>query len=269
MPDIYLINGNRLDSEEALSFPLFSPGIPIKKAFFESIRCENGSIPFWNDHLERIKNGFKYFESKVFYDPDRIYEDILKLSGISRIKYSKVKVVFDLSNNACIIGIKELSHGLKDEMQIPLFVSIHDEAYGSEYNIKIKKGSYEFQKRALAEQSKKFDERLIKNENNKLIEGFFSNLFWINNNTVFCVIEDTCILEGLMQIRIRKLCEILGIKIVQTEGLPLKEYQQAEAIFLTNMVRGLRCVKKLNGQNYKTHPIISIIQENIITGLED
>jgi branched-subunit amino acid aminotransferase/4-amino-4-deoxychorismate lyase len=165
--------------------------------------------------------------------------------------------------------MNELNHGLKDEMKIPLFISIHDEKYGSEYNSKIKKGTYEFQKRALAEQSKQFDERLIKNENNKLIEGLFSNLFWIKKNTVFCVIEDTCILEGLMQIRVRKLCQILGIKIVQTEGLPLKEYQHAEAIFLTNMVRGLRCVKKLNGQNYKRHPIIKKIQENIISGLED
>ena len=72
-----------------------------------------------------------------------------------------------------------------------------------------------------------------------------------------------------MQIRIRKLCEGLGIKIVQTEGLPLKEYQEAEAIFLTNMVRGPGCVKKLNDQNYNTHPIINKIQESIITTLED
>ena len=269
MPDIYLINGNRLDSEEALSFPIFSPGIPIKNAFFESIRYENGSIPFWHEHLERVKKGFKYFNSKVFYDPVRIYEDILKFSRIDRIKYSKVKVVFDLSNNVCMIGIKELEQSLKDEMKIPLFVSIHDETYRSEYHSKIKKGSYEFQKRALAEQSKQFDERLIKNENNKLIEGLFSNLFWIKDNSVFCVSEDSCIIEGLMQIRIRKLCEGLGIKIVQTEGLPLKEYQEAEAIFLTNMVRGPGCVKKLNDQNYNTHPIINKIQESIITTLED
>ncbi len=269
MPDIYLINGNKLDSEKALSFPLFSPGIPIKNAFFESIRCENGSIPFWNDHTERIKKGFRYFNSKVFYDPDRIYKDILKLSEITRIKYSKVKIVFDLSNNACIIGIKELSHGLKDEMKIPLFISIHDEIYGSEYNGIIKKGSYEFQKRALADQSKQVDERLIKNENNKLIEGLFSNLFWINNNTVFCVIEDTCILEGLMQIRVRKLCQIMGIKIVQTEGLPLNEYQQAEAIFLTNMVKGVRCVRKIDDLYHNKHSIIDKLQESLMIALDD
>ncbi|HIF14886.1 MAG TPA: hypothetical protein EYQ86_06055 [Bacteroidetes bacterium] len=133
----------------------------------------------------------------------------------------------------------------------------------------IKKGSYEFQKRALAEQSKQFDERLIKNENNKLIEGLFSNLFWINNNTVFCVIEDTCILEGLMQIRVRKLCQIMGIKIVQTEGLPLNEYQQAEAIFLTNMVKGVRCVRKIDDLYHNKHSIIDKLQESLMISLDD
>ena len=269
MSEILLINGKKSNHIRPLSFSIFTPGIPIQNAFFETLKFENGRLPFWEDHIKRIKKGFLFYKKELFFDLDDIYNDIIMHTKKESFKFSKVKLVFDLFNNDFYIGIKEYNKSLVEEMQTPLFVSIYKEKYINQINNKIKLGTYIFQNKALTQKPDNCDEYLVVDQKNMLIEGLFSNLLWIIDDVVFYVNGDKCILDGLMQNKVKEICHKTGIKIVSTQGLSINDYRKAEAMLLCNMVKGIRYIEDLNGQKLKRHKIINKLQESLLIALED
>jgi len=269
MSDIFLINGKKPDDLRSFSFPIFTPGIPFQNAFFETLKYENGRLPFWQDHVSRIKKGFVFYKRDLFCNLEVLYDYIITNCKNESFKYSKVKLVFDLSLNNFYIGIREYKKSIIEEMSTPLIISVYNEKYSSKRNNKIKLGSYGFQKKALIKKPDIIDEFLLVDQNDIFIEGLFSNLMWVNNDVLYFVNEEQCILNGLMQNKIIDLCHKIGIKTISKSGLCKGECQNTESLLLCNMVKGVRYVKELNGRKFNTHKIINKLQESLLTELED
>jgi branched-chain amino acid aminotransferase len=107
------------------------------------------------------------------------------------------------------------------------------------------------------------DDVLLMNERHRIVESTIANIFWLENGTVFTPsISEGCV-AGIMR---RHLLEILPEKgfRIETSRLTRKRLFHAEAVFLTNALRGIMPVKEIDGQKFPISPI-----ENIITAAFD
>jgi branched-chain amino acid aminotransferase len=87
-----------------------------------------------------------------------------------------------------------------------------------------------------------YDEALILNQNNHIIETASANIFWIKNNITYTVpLSEGCIAGVSRQVYINKL--ILENNPAVEEICTLQKLQNADKIFMTNAASGISELK--------------------------
>ncbi|MCX7986428.1 MAG: aminotransferase class IV [Bacteroidales bacterium] len=111
-----------------------------------------------------------------------------------------------------------------------------------------------------------WDDCLIINENNFIVEGYHSNVFLYRDETLFTPgVESGCVM-GVMRETIIHLAHQVGIKTVEVEGFQEEDLLAAEEIFLTNAVEGLRWVLAFKNRRY-FHKISALLNDQLNTSL--
>ncbi len=96
----------------------------------------------------------------------------------------------------------------------------------------------------------RLDDCLIVNENNRIIEGLSSNLFWIKDNTVFTPFISSGCIDGIMRKQVISALKHSGIRIQEVAGTSIEELLNADEIFLTNAIQGVRWVMGLHNKRF-------------------
>jgi len=91
------------------------------------------------------------------------------------------------------------------------------------------------------------DEGLLLDQSGKVISGVMSNLFIWQRNRLLTPRLDRCGVAGLARDRLMQKALAAGIEVQETE-LDLRAVYEAEEVMLTNSVRGLRRVARLEAQ---------------------
>ncbi len=87
-----------------------------------------------------------------------------------------------------------------------------------------------------------FDDCLLINEKNALVESVSSNLFIVKNKVLFTPpLDDGCV-EGIMRKQIIKISRKLNYKVIDNKSLFPDDLIQADEVFLTNAIRGVSWV---------------------------
>lgn len=95
-----------------------------------------------------------------------------------------------------------------------------------------------------------WDDCLIINENNLIVEGYHSNVFLYKEGVLYTPgVESGCVM-GVMREKLIRLAQQQGIKIIELPGLTEEELLSAEEIFLTNAVEGIRWVLAYKHRRY-------------------
>lgn len=101
----------------------------------------------------------------------------------------------------------------------------------------------------------KWNDALILNTNNHVIESTISNIFWIRNNQVFTPpLSDGCIAGVMRQFLLEKIP-------VTEQHLDLSTLLDADEVFLSNSVRRIRWVKSINENTYVIDRIKAIYND--------
>ncbi len=95
-----------------------------------------------------------------------------------------------------------------------------------------------------------WDDCLITNNHEKLIEGISTNLFWVQEDKLYTPAVTSGCVEGIMRRQIFNFSELHSLKIHETEGALPDELLQAEEIFLTNAVTGVQWVVAFRDKRY-------------------
>jgi len=107
----------------------------------------------------------------------------------------------------------------------------------------------------------RLDDCLIINNSGKIIESGNSNLFWINGQTVYTPkIASGCI-DGVLRKQLLLILLKLNFKVVETEGATIDEISNAEELFLTNSIDGIRWVVGFKNKRYYNFKIKDIFRE--------
>ena len=105
------------------------------------------------------------------------------------------------------------------------------------------------------------DDCLMFNTENRIIESANSNIFYVKNNIIFTPqLREGCV-DGTMRNCILSLKD-LDYKIVENE-VKLGDILEAEEVFLTNAIQGVRWVSHIKEQQFTKQKVVKLLTNKI------
>lgn len=232
-------------------------------AVFETMRATGSNVHFAEEHFERLFKAIDAFKMNAEFTPFKLLKDIQRLINRNKL-FSGVRIrvavfregegLFTPISNSCryliscdaldnidyILNSKGLHIGVFNEIR----KNINKLSFCKNANsiLNVMAGIYA--------KENQWDDCLIINDQNQIIESFHSNLFLVKNNSIFTPpVQQGCV-DGVMRKQILAIAGKTGIKvsenIVVSEGLLL----EADEIFLTNTIDGIRWVLAFKNRRY-------------------
>lgn len=106
------------------------------------------------------------------------------------------------------------------------------------------------------------DEALMLNNRGELACAAAANLFWIRDGRLFTPDLACGVLEGVTRTAVVEAAGQVGVP-VETVFAARAELDDAEAVFLTNSLIGVRAVSAVDGREVATHPLVAMLSAQV------
>jgi len=125
---------------------------------------------------------------------------------------------------------------------------------------------------ARGEFSEPYQEGLLRDYQDNIIEGTMSNVFVIKDHCVFSPTLKQCGIRGIMQNTLIHCLTKMDIQFLWQRNLSVQQIQQADAVFISNSVIGVWAVKSFSTStdshaaesiHYAAHPLIKKLQKAV------
>lgn len=280
-------NGNIIPLAAVLMAPA-GRGLRYGDGLFESIRVFDGETPFWPAHWQRLQQGFRVLKFDVprYFTDDFFQKEINKLTGgldnhrlrltvwrggeglytptsssrpVFLIETSPLRADYFVTNE---LG---LHIGTCPEVHLPKAENATNEHYVLP-NLKTC-NALPFVLAGIWRKENELDDCLLLNTAGHIACGGSANVFlWKNGALITPPLSEGCV-AGTMRAAIFELSKQLEIKLVEAEVLP-GDLPQADEIFLTNAISGIRWVRQVEGvekvfQGEKTAVLLAEINRRL------
>ncbi|MBB6022765.1 branched-chain amino acid aminotransferase [Paenibacillus sp. JGP012] len=215
------LNGNIISIRE-IQIPISTPTV------YEVIRIMEGVPLFFESHYERLKNSLQLSGYKLIWSPELLKSYILSLVQFEKIQNHNVKIqVFqEGSQSMMFIYFNRTSYPpsslYKEGVKLGLL-----NAERGQPNIKQTNSLNEL----LQQRKNIFFEHLLINKLGKITEGSRSNVFFIQDNSIFTA-PDNEVLKGVTRNTVIECCQSLGLPIV-FDSIDASLIHEYESCFLT------------------------------------
>ena len=98
------------------------------------------------------------------------------------------------------------------------------------------------------------DEAVMLNTAGEVASAAAANLFWLSNGRLCTPALDCGVLDGIARAQVLALAARMGIEAGELRAGP-EALAQAEALFLTNSLIGVRAVSRLGDREWSAHPL--------------
>jgi aminodeoxychorismate lyase len=259
-----IVNGKYYKSDEkvlAISNRAFRYGDSV----FETMYYTKGKIQNFSQHFHRINLGLQILKMScpLSFNEDNISSEIHKLLiknkifNAGRIRLSIFRqdggyFVPETNNIDYCIETTKLENELYTLNQKGLLIDIYSEQVKHKsFLSRIKHGNALIYVLAgIYAKENRFDDCLLLNENNHLIESVSSNLFIVKNQTIYTPsIEEGC-LPGIMREKVIDCAQELNFVVFDECALTENDLLQADEIFLTNSITGIKWVVAFKNRRY-------------------
>ncbi len=257
-----IINGELVSSDDQTSLQI-NRSFLYGDGFFETIRFVNHKIVFEEDHWRRIRKSMELLWLNIETIPDRekLVREINSLVEKNKIT-SSARVRLTIFRNADGFYIPQNNQSGYFLSCFPL-VDKRDN-----YLDGIRVGIYQEQKKIAGKLShlkstsaqlyvmagmyareNNFDDVLILNQNGNCIESVSCNLFLVKDKTLLTPpISEGCV-DGIFRKNILRVANELGIQAHESI-ITQMDLSDAEEIFLSNVIRGIQTIKKMDENMY-------------------
>lgn len=258
------INGEFVSNEK----PVFSSqnrAFRYGDGVFESMRAIGTSVPFLNSHFSRLISGAQFLEIELpeSFSLDFIAKQIKHLINANKhFNGAKIRIAvyrkeggtfFPLSNKAeYYIESEPLDTPNYQINPKGLVIDIYPDLAkpNSTFNPFKTIPSQLYVKAALYAQSNKLDDCLLINEKSQIVEASSSNIFlFSNNHLVTPSLSEGC-LPGVMRMNIIQLAKKEKIEVLDDAVITEKDLLNADEIFLSNAVQGLKWIVAFRNRRY-------------------
>lgn len=241
-------------------------GLYYGDALFESIRVFEGRIPLMLAHWARLSNGLRVMGYAVpaHWSADYFEKEILRVAyGNARVRLTVWRSPGGLylpqeNTPQFLIASTELSSSMFDEYVEGLSIGLCNSvrlSVDSLSGLKTLNGA-RYVAAAKEAYANGWDDAIILNGREQVCEATSSNVFWIADRQVFTVPQTDGPVTGVLRDLLLHLLPGAGYEVVQ-KSICYGELLEADEVFLTNAVRGIRwvarCEKKVFQQTYSGH----------------
>lgn len=259
----FILSNGTLKSANSLEITSENRSFRYGDGLFETIRAVNGKIPFWDFHIQRLKQGMEVMRiDAIHISWDYLrqqLEDLLKENEhtkgarirlavyrggkgnykpeTNRAEYSAES--FSLDNEKFKLNFKGKVLDVYTRIKKPLnILSMVKSANSLLYVL-------------AAEHAKEkgFDESLIVNQKNELCETSSSNLFIIKGDRIYTPPLSSGCLPGIMRMVLISVLTKKGVKVIENSISP-SDLIMAEEVFLTNSIEGISWVGGFQNKRY-------------------
>lgn len=260
-----LIYNGKFIPADSFSIDFENRAMQYGDSIFETMYSQGSNIPFFNDHLMRIKAGMHALEynisEKFEIYPTKLYNEIIKLIQKNKLfSGARVKLLVfrtkggyftPLNNNTEYIitaekapskyelNEKGFSLGEFDKIQKP--INIFSNYKTANNLIHILAGKYS--------EENKFDDCIILNSEKNICETVSSNIFCKKDNKIITPALNQGCVAGIIRKNVIKAAKMTGIEVDETI-LTKKNLLESDELFLTNSVSGVRWVLSFENKRY-------------------
>lgn len=254
-----LINHNGvIQSESEFSISPFNRGLAFGDGFFETCLFDKGNCKLWKFHLARIEKGLKLLSLNLDLKLDQLIDEVQKV--IDSNSQCRVKITFyrkglgaytpTTNDSAFLVTSKPFeidrsdNKGLKCDFANDVYV--HSNSLGFKTL-----SSLNYVRAAIEKQERKLDDLILLNEKGKIAEATASNVWWFKNDTVYTPSSVCGGVEGVFKSYLIQLLK--EEEITCREGqFSRKDLLDADEVFLTNAVHGIRPIGTVDGSFFKS-----------------
>lgn len=264
MPGYFMHNGQLFREGKALISP-DNRSFRYGDGLFETMRVIRGNILLKDFHFERLLQGMKLLQFDIpdFFTATHLEEDILSVCHKNRIEDKAVArlVIFrsdgglydleDMRPNYIIQSMPLQRYNVNLATNEGLSVDIYPDA-SKACNIfsGIKSNNHLlYVMAAIYARENGLNDCLILNQYGRIADGTIANVFWIKDGTVFTPPLDEGCVAGVTRKFILQQLPTAGYRVKESL-LTADTLLEADEVFLTNAVRGIRSVAKFRSRNY-------------------
>lgn len=226
---------------------------------FETMKIVKGSILFEEYHFERLFSGSAILKFRIpaLFTKQKISEEIKALckknfvEELARIRLSVSRGnggLYDCDNKfSYLIECWPLEKNTDDMNSNGLIIDVFPDARKTiDAFSNLKSANYlPYVMGAVWAKENKLNDALILNQHNRICDATIANVFWVKDNKVYTPsLSEGCV-AGIMRNRILNL-DMDIIESILTEDILLN----ADEIFLTNVITGIRWVKQCRNKIY-------------------
>ena len=250
------INGKVLNRSEARVKP-DDHSYRYGDGLFETIKMVDGKLLFSEFHFERLFHGFDVLKFQVpeFFLAEKLQAEALELCRRNQCEeLARVRLSVSRGDGGLYDGGEELNYviecsTLKNQKQKEdgLMIDIFPDARKScDVFSNLKSANFlPYVMAAKFAKENQLDDCLVLNMHGRICDSTIANIFWIKDNEIFTPpLSEGCV-AGVMRRHLKE----QGTRLkVQERACEIKDLESADEIFLTNVIRGIRPVKKFAGR---------------------
>lgn len=262
----FIIHNDTLCLMETLSFSASNHNF---EGVFETMLFQNGSVPLFPFHAERMLKSIEHLGIKVNYKLDKILEQIETLVKTNNLTTAKIKwQVFKDDYKVC--------HMLIESIPIePEIFSWNTEGWNlgllewedhkdfNLNNLKYIRPQFYAKTKQLVEENK-WDDAILSFDG-KIIESSIGNIFIIKDEFIATPpLRSGCVAGVMRRFVLEDLKKMK--KNVKEIDISSDEIFEADEIFITNALRGIKWVKRVENKSFQsieTKSIFNNISERI------
>lgn len=112
--------------------------------------------------------------------------------------------------------------------------------------------------------SRGWDEALLLNQHGRIADGSISNVFWISKGKMFTPPLSEGGVAGVMRRHLLRFLPTAGYA-VEEAAATVETLHKADAVLLSNAIRGLRWIKRLDGHDKALGPVAELHQKLLMS----
>ncbi|HIE59462.1 MAG TPA: aminodeoxychorismate lyase [Persephonella sp.] len=247
MKEVITLNGKNFLNKKILRTLMYGEGV------FETFRYK-GKLPrFIDKHYQRLMEGAKLLKIPVITKDDFVFyieETVKKFEDTSDLY---IKTILVSEGNSYFSLIPESSNLLIiakpfkpiEKKEVNLIIAPF-KVHSSEPILRIK--STNFARNIIAKRyalENGYFDALFLNENGEITETSSANIFWIKGKYLYTPSLDCGLLNGITRQFIIKKAPSEGFTVIEGR-FTLKDFQNADRIFITNSLNGIVRVRKID-----------------------
>ena len=275
-----LLNGKIISANEPV-LTVTNRSFRYGDALFETLKVVKSRILLAQYHFERLFAGLSLIKISVpkFFTPEKIVSEIIQLSkrnkceDLARVRLTVFRSDGDFpstrsgqveSDNSLqyLIECWPLSNTGNQMNENGLMIDVFPDARKScDKFSNLKSANYQpYVMAALYAKENQLNDCLVLNVHERICDAGIANVFWIKDEIIYTPpLTEGCIAGVMMRYLLEK---IQGTKRkVQEKICRINDLENADEIFLTNAIKGIRWVRQFRNKNYTNQQIVQIWNE--------